>query len=100
MGVKKSKAITLVLVTSALFLGCERDVRNEYQSLEDCVKDYKDQSKCQTDSKSSTGYVRYFGPWYRSSRSADAAHNPSVVTRRASGVMRGGFGFTGSHGGS
>jgi hypothetical protein len=98
--VKKSKAITLVLVTSALFLGCERDVRNEYGSLEDCVKDYKDPSKCQPDSRTSIGYGRYFGPWYRSSRSTDAAHNPSVVTRRASGVMRGGFGFTASRGGS
>ena len=45
---KKSKAITLVLLTSSLFLGCEDKVRNQYGSWDDCVKDYQDSSKCES----------------------------------------------------
>jgi hypothetical protein len=94
--VKRSKTITLVLVTSALFLGCERELRNQYDSLEDCVKDYEDQSKCSTETRSG-GYFYYYGPWYRSSEAYNRQSNPSFNTRRASGVVRGGFGFTGFH---
>jgi uncharacterized protein YgiB involved in biofilm formation len=96
---KKSKTITLILLTSSLFLGCEDKVRNQYASWDDCVKDYQDPSKCQSENVSShTGYrTAYYGPWYRSSGSSDYAHNPSSLTGRAIGVTRGGFGSSGSH---
>ena len=45
---KQSKAITLVLLTSSLFLGCENKVRNQYGSWDDCVRDYQDSSKCES----------------------------------------------------
>ncbi len=63
---KKSKAITLVLLTSSLFLGCEDKVRNQYASWDDCVKDYRDSSKCESETDQSSGvtHTRYYGPWY------------------------------------
>jgi hypothetical protein len=99
---KKSKTITLVLLSSSLFLGCQEKVRNQYATWDDCVKDYKDPTKCQTEQvQTGTGYHAYYhGPWYRPSRSADPISNPSMSTHRAIGVSRGGFGSSGSHGGS
>ncbi len=96
---KKSKAITLILLTSSLFLGCEDKVRNQYASWDDCTKDYQDPSKCESENTSTnTGYrTLYYGPWYRSSSSSNYAHNPSSLTGRAIGVTRGGFGSSGSH---
>ncbi|OPY66587.1 MAG: hypothetical protein A4E63_02491 [Syntrophorhabdus sp. PtaU1.Bin050] len=96
---KKSKAITLVLLTSSLFLGCEDKVRNQYASWDDCMKDYQDASKCETDTAHTSGgyHARYYGPWYRPSRSSDYLSNPSSLTGRAIGVTRGGFGGSGAH---
>jgi hypothetical protein len=98
---KKSKTVTLVLLTSSLFLGCEDKVRNQYASWDDCVQDYKDQSKCETERVSTaTGYHTYYhGPWYRPSRGSNATVNPSASTHRAIGISRGGFGSSG-HAGS
>ena len=96
---KKSKTITLVLLSSSLFLGCEEKVRNKYASWDDCVKDYNDPTKCETEQvRTDTGYNTYYhGPWYRPSRSSDPAINPSTASHRAVGVSRGGFGSSGSH---
>jgi hypothetical protein len=96
---KKSKAITLVLLTSSLFLGCEDKVRNQYGSWDDCVKDYQDSSKCESDTEQSAGgtHTRYYGPWYLPSSSSRYSSNPSSLTGRAIGVTRGGFGGSGVH---
>ena len=97
---KKSKAISLILLTSTLFLGCEDQVRNEYASWDDCIKDYSDPSKCQVEkTEESTGFYRahYYGPWYGSSRTSTYGNNPSSSTHRAIGISRGGFGGSGSH---
>jgi hypothetical protein len=101
---KKSKVITLVLLTSTLFLGCEDKVRNQYGSWDDCVKDYQDSSKCESgtdqDSGAGSGGVHtryYYGPWYRPSSSSNYNSNPSSLTGRAIGVTRGGFGGSGAH---
>jgi hypothetical protein len=93
---KKSKTITLVLLTGTLFLGCERDVRNRYASWDDCVKDYKDPKKCEEEKKStSIGHSSYYyGPWYRPSQSRDPAYNPSSGTGKAMGIARAGWGST------
>ncbi len=98
--IKKSKAVTLILLTGSLLLGCEDKVRNRYASWDDCVKDYRDPSKCESDRTYATGgsyHTVYYGPWYRPSRSYDYSRNPSVLTGRAIGVTRGGFGGTGAH---
>lgn len=99
---KKSKAITLVLLTSTLFLGCEDKVRNQYGSWDDCVKDYQDSSKCESDTEQSAGgtHARYYGPWYRPSSPSNYSNNPSSLTGRAIGVSRGGFGGSGARGSS
>ena len=93
---KKSKAITLVLITSSLFLGCEQKVRNQYASWDDCVKDYNDPSLCTEEKEKTGGGYRsfYYGPFYRQSFSGNKTANPSTITNRAIGVARGGFGFT------
>ena len=93
---KKSKAITLVLLTSTLFLGCEDKVRNQYGSWDDCVKDYQDSSKCESVTDQSSGGARthYYGPWYLPG-SSSYRNNPSSLTGRAIGVTRGGFGGSG-----
>jgi hypothetical protein len=94
---KKSKTISLVLLTSSLFLGCEDQVRNQYSSWDDCVKDYTDSSKCETETVQGSGftYYRYYGPWYPQSDSRNIIRNPSSFTGRAIGVTRGGFGSSG-----
>jgi hypothetical protein len=99
---RKSKAITLVLLTSTLFLGCEDKVRNQYSSWDDCVKDYQDSSKCESETDHSSGVARthYYGPWYRPSVSSNYSSNPSSLTGRAIGITRGGFGGSGAHGSS
>jgi len=99
---KKSKTISLVLLTSSLFIGCEDKVRNQYASWDDCVKDYNDSSKCESETVQDSGvtHTRYYGPWYGVSRSTNHSSNPSNVTGRAIGVSRGGFGGSGSHGSS
>jgi hypothetical protein len=96
---KKSKAISLVLLTGSLFLGCEDEVRNQYASWDDCVKDYADSSKCESETVQDSGvtHTRYYGPWYVMSRSSSHTVNPSSVSGRAIGVTRGGFGGSGSH---
>jgi hypothetical protein len=98
---RKSKTVTLVLLSSSLFLGCEEKVRNQYASWDDCVKDYRDPTKCETEQVSTaTGYHTYYhGPWYRPSQGMNSSLNPSVGTHRAIGISRGGFG-SGGHAGS
>jgi hypothetical protein len=93
---RRSKTITLVLLTSTIFLGCERDIRNQYASWDDCVQDYKDPKKCQEEKmETSSGYSsHYYGPWYRSSHMGNAAYNPSAGTRKAIAVTRAGWGST------
>ncbi len=94
---KKSTTVTLVLVTSALILGCQDKVRNRYDSLEDCLRDYKDPTQCYSEPATTggrTGFY-YYGPWYRGSMRSNPSYNPSVVTHRATGVVRGGWGSTG-----
>lgn len=66
---KKSKAITLILLSGSLVFGCQDDqVRNQYATWDDCVRDYKDPSKCQEERRptESTGmyHTYYYGPWY------------------------------------
>lgn len=98
---KKSKAITLVLITGTVLLGCERDARNRYASWDDCVKDYTDPTKCveEKDERNPTSRY-YYGPWYRGSYSSNPTYNPSATSQRSVGVVRGGFGFhSGSFGG-
>jgi hypothetical protein len=99
---KKSKTVTLVLLTSSLFLGCEEKVRNRYATWDDCVRDYQDPAKCESEQvQSGTGYHTYYhGPLYRPSRSSDPGVNPSFASHRAVGISRGGFGSSGSHAGS
>jgi len=99
---KKSKTISLVLLSSSLFLGCGEKVRNQYGSWDDCVKDYRDPKKCESEQvQTHTGmHTYYHGPWYRTSRSSDPVSNPSVTSHRAVGIARGGFGSSGSHAGS
>jgi len=95
---KKSKVITLVLVTGSVLIGCQP--RNQYASWDDCVKDYGDASKCTEEREHMGGgvyYRSYYGPWYRGS-SGDPVNNPSVRTARSVGVVRGGWGFHGSFG--
>lgn len=96
---RKSKTISLILLTSSLFLGCEDKLRNQYASWDDCVKDYRDPTKCEAEANAGTGYrTAYYGPWYRASASSDYAQNPSSATKRAintSRVSRGGFGSSG-----
>lgn len=96
---KKSKAISLVLLTGSLFLGCEDEVRNQYASWDDCVKDYADASKCETETVQESGvtHTRYYGPWYAMSRFSSHVSNPSSTSGRAIGISRGGFGGSGSH---
>jgi hypothetical protein len=97
---KKTKTITLVFLTSSLFLGCEDKVRNQYASWDDCVKDYQDSAKCESETaqeESGATRTRYYGPWYAMSRSTIHTSNPSSVSGRAIGVTRGGFGGSGSH---
>jgi hypothetical protein len=100
---KKSKVITLVLVTSSALIACQQ--RNQYASWDDCVKDYGDRSKCTEEKEHRGGGVyhsSYYGPWYRGSSSADPHYNPSVHTAKSIGVVRGGWGFhgfAGAHGG-
>lgn len=99
---KKSKVVTLVLLTSTMFLGCERDVRNKYASWEDCAKDYTNKQCYEEQEKNTAGgyHVSYYGPWYRASSASDPRYNPSASSRRSIGVVRGGWGFSAGHGGS
>ncbi|MEN6616804.1 MAG: hypothetical protein ABFD12_09630 [Syntrophorhabdus sp.] len=101
---KKSKAITLVLLTGTLLLGCGDDekMRNKYASWDDCVADYKDSSKCVTGEETSGGVVRryYYGPWYTSSRFGSARYNPAYSSQRSVGITRSGFGGSGHFAGS
>lgn len=96
---KKSKAVTLILLTGALCVGCEEKARNQYASWDDCVKDYRNSTDCREEKKKDgSGIVRsyYYGPWYRTS-SGGATYNPSASTHRAIAVVRGGWGSTGGH---
>jgi hypothetical protein len=99
---KKSKTVTLVLLTSSIFIGCGEKVRNQYASWDDCVKDYKDPTKCETEQvRTSAGYHTYYhGPWYRSSRGYDPAIHKSAGLGHAIGISRGGFGSHSGHSGS
>lgn len=102
---KRSKAITLVLLTGTLLLpACseEENLRNKYASWDDCVADYKDPSKCtRSEERHSTG-TRYFyyGPWYSASRFRNATYNPGYSSARSVGIARGGFGSSGHASGS
>ena len=62
---KKSKTITLIFLTSSLFLGCDDQVRNQYSTWDDCVQDYRDSTKCEAESRPVAGGYRtfYYGPW-------------------------------------
>jgi hypothetical protein len=98
--VKKSKAVTLILLTGALCFGCEEKVRNDYRSWGDCVQDYKDPTKCRQETRTdSYGVVHthYYGPYYGLSRTTNPTYNPSHMTGRSVGISRGGWGSTGSH---
>ena len=99
---RKSGSITLVLLASSLFLGCEDKVRNQYASWDDCLSDYKDQANCESQTvQTATGYhTYYYGPWYRTSGSSDPRINQSNSSRRSIGIVRGGFGSMGFHSGS
>jgi len=99
---KKSKTITLVLLTSTILLGCEDKVRNKYADWDDCVKDYQDPSRCKVDTeKTGSGYhMVYYGPWYRNSDAGNQAHNPSAISKRSTGIARSGWGSIGGRGGS
>jgi hypothetical protein len=101
---KKSKTVTLVLLTSSLFIGCGEKARNQYASWDDCVKDYKDPTKCETEQvRTNTGgyHTYYHGPWYRSSSGYDPAIGRSAAgVSHAIGVTRGGFGSHGGYSGS
>jgi hypothetical protein len=102
---KKSKAITLVLLTGTLLLpACneEENLRNKYASWDNCVADYKDPSKCaRSEERTGTG-TRYFyyGPWYSASRFRNSSYNPGYASGRSVGVARGGFGASGHMSGS
>ena len=97
---KRSKTITLVLLTGTLLLGCsEENMRNKYASWDDCVADYKDPAKCTTGQESTSTGMRhyYYGPWFTSSRFRNSSYNPGFSSARTVGVgvARGGFGSSG-----
>jgi len=98
---KRSKTITLVLLSGALLLGCsEENMRNKYASWDDCVADYKDPSRCTATEETTSGGTRryvYYGPWFAASRFRSTAYNPGYSSRRSVGVgvSRGGFGSFG-----
>jgi|GEM_PF-2042130 len=97
---KRSKTITLVLLTGTLLLGCnEENMRSKYASWDDCVADYKDPAKCTMAQENTSSGVRhyYYGPWYAASRFRSAAYNPGYSSGRSVGVgvSRGGFGSSG-----
>ena len=101
---KRSKVITLVLLTGTLFMpacGDEENLRNKYSSWDDCIADHKDSSKCaRSDERTSTGGYYYHGPWYTASRFSNASYNPGYSSGRSVGVTRGGFGSSGHSSGS
>ena len=101
---KRSKAITLVLLTGTLLVpacGGDENMRNKYASWDDCVADYKDPSKCQrSDERTHTGGYYYHGPWYTASRFRNSSYNPGYSSGRSVGVTRGGFGSSGHSSGS
>ncbi|MHB8110120.1 MAG: hypothetical protein ACYDHW_08820 [Syntrophorhabdaceae bacterium] len=101
---KKSKAITLVLLTSTLLLGCGEDekMRNKYGSWDDCVADYKDPAKCEAGQEKTTAGMRhyYYGPWYTASHFSSSRYNPGYSSARTVGITRSGFGSSGHSSGS
>lgn len=99
---KRSKTVTLVLVSSTIFLaGCERNMRNQYANWDECAKDYGNTQCYEEKEETSTGVYRshYYGPWYASSSYRDSRYNPSITSHRSSGTVRGGWG-SGGHSGS
>lgn len=95
---KRSKTVTLVLLSSSVFLaGCERNMRNQYTNWDDCAKDYGNKQCYEEKEQTSAGVYRsrYYGPWYSSSFLNDSRFNPSAVSHRSIGTARGGWGFSG-----
>jgi hypothetical protein len=97
---KRSKTVTLVLLSSTMFLaGCERNMRNQYANWDDCVKDYGNKQCFTEREETSAGVYRshYYGPWYHSSYYSNSRYNPSITSHRSTGTVRGGWGSSGSH---
>lgn len=101
---KRSKAITLVLLTGTLLMPACRDeekLSNKYASWDECVADYKDPSKCaRSDERTPAGGYYWHGPWYTASRFRNASYNPAYSSGRSVGISRGGFGSSGHSSGS
>ena len=117
---KRSARITLVLVGAAALAACSdsgHDQRDLYASKQDCVKDWGDETKCETapatagssTGRSHTGGGYFWGPLYsgssfRSGTGTSSAGSSSAIGSARSGshaigsssVSRGGFGSSAS----
>ncbi len=96
---KRSTAITLML--AGTLAGCGEPVpqRDAYQSLDDCVRDWRDPAQCEPvrDGRFAPSYYygpHYYGNSYGDNRPRPSAHAMSAVyTQQASvKIARGGFG--------
>jgi uncharacterized protein YgiB involved in biofilm formation len=111
---KSSLSVTLVLIGTAALAGCDDGPdngpayarRDTYASLEDCQKDWGRSEQCEPAAGSvsqgssgthggsgSSGYVRYYGPWYGDA-SPSTGPRPGSHANGSMSVSRGGFGST------
>ena len=103
---KSSLSVTLVLIGAAALAGCDDGPdgaapyarRDTYASLDDCKKHWGRPEQCEpvagsVSHGSSTGFVRYYGPWYSDASSSTGPRPGSRATGSVS-VARGGFGST------
>jgi uncharacterized protein YgiB involved in biofilm formation len=110
---KRSAQITLILLGVAALAGCnDQDERRDlYASKQDCVKDWGDETKCESapDSANTTGHSHsgggfFWGPSYFGSGLRSSGASSSALSTARSGshsigsssVSRGGFGSSAS----
>ena len=112
---KRSAQITLVLLGAAALSACddEPERRDLYASKQDCVKDWGDETKCESapdgaskTTRSHTGGGYFWGPLYSGSsyRSSGSGADSSALSPARSGsraigsssASRGGFGSSSS----
>ncbi len=110
---KSSLSVTLVLIGAAALAGCDDGPdsgppfarRDTYASLADCQKDWGRPEQCEPVAGSasqggsahvgggSSGYARYYGPWYGDT-SSSTGPRPGSHANGSMSVSRGGFGST------
>lgn len=105
---KRSSRITLVLMGAAALAACgQNGQRDVYASKQDCVKDWGDETKCESapasagSGRTHSGGGFFWGPMYAGSRwgsggsSTSSSLSPARSGSRAIGsssISRGGFG--------